>query len=159
MNPVFETKLNEYPSGYRKNKSTQHTLLQLIESLKRWKIEKYHDNHGFSVAVLMDPSKAFDTINHDVLLAKLHAYVVSTCAIKLMTSYLRKSFQHTYNDAFSGWEELLTRVPQGPELCPLRFNVYLNLFYAVEKSEICKFADDNTPYASWYGLEDVMINI
>ena len=69
LNPFFDKKLCENLCGYRKGKSTQYALLNLIEC---W--EKYRDNHGYSAAVLMDLSKAFDTINHDLLLAKLHAY-------------------------------------------------------------------------------------
>ena len=83
VEPLFETKQNEYVCGYRKGKSTQYPLLNLIESWKR-----YRDNHGFSAAVLMDLSKAFDIINHDVLLAELHAYGFSTNALKHMMSYL-----------------------------------------------------------------------
>ena len=87
LNPFFDDKLSEYLCGYRKGNSTQYALLNLIES---WK--KYRDNHGYSAAVLMDLSKAFDTINHDLLLAKLHAYGVSKNALKLMMSYLRNRY-------------------------------------------------------------------
>ena len=67
LNPFFDTKLSKYLCGYRKGNSTQYALLKLIES---WK--KYRDSNGYSAAVLMDLSKAFHTINHDLLLAKLH---------------------------------------------------------------------------------------
>ena len=55
--------------GYRKGSSTQHALLSLIE---KWK--KVLDNKGYVGAILMDLSKAFDTINHALLTAKLHIY-------------------------------------------------------------------------------------
>ena len=76
-------------------------------------------------------------------------------------SYLRNKHQRTkVNGAFSGWEELLTSVPQGSVLGPLLFNIQLNdLFYVVENSEICNFADDTTPHSSGYILKNVMIDI
>ena len=156
LNPFFDDKLSEYLCGYRKGNSTQYALLNLIES---WK--KYRDNHGYSAAVLMDLSKAFDTINHDLLLAKLHAYGVSKNALKLMMSYLRNRYQRTkVNGEYSSWEELLTGVPQGSVLGPLLFNIYLNdLLYAVENAEICNFADDTTPHSSGYDLKEVMIDV
>ena len=91
-------------------------------------------------------SKAFDTINYDLLIVKLHAYGLD---------------QRTkVNGAFSDWKELLTGVPQGSVLGPLLFNIYLNdLFYAVEKADICNFADDTTPHASGYDLKEVMIDV
>ena len=109
----------------------------------------------------MDLSKAFDTINHDLLIAKLHAYGLDTNALKLMLSYLRNRHQRTkVNGSFSDWEELLTGVPQGSVLGPLLFNIYLNdLFYAVENANICNFADDTTPHASGYNLKEVMIDV
>ena len=156
LNPFFDTKLSKYLCGYRKGNSTQYALLKLIES---WK--KYRDSNGYSAAVLMDLSKAFDTINHDLLLAKLHAYGVKNNALKLMMSYLKNRYQRTkVNGAFSDWEELLTGVPQGSVLGPLLFNIYLNdLFYAVEKAEICNLADDTTPYSSGFELKEVMADV
>ena len=90
------------------------------------------------------------------MIAKLHAYGLDTHALKLTTSYQRTKV----NGAFSHWKELLTGVPQGFVLGPLLFNIYLNdLFYAVEKADICNFADDTTPHASGYDLKEVMIDV
>ena len=69
--------------GYRKRASTQQVLLSLIET---WK--KVLDGKGYGGAVLMDLSKAFDTINYDLLLAKLHAYGFTSKSLRLITSYL-----------------------------------------------------------------------
>ena len=62
----------------------------------------------------MDLSKAFDTINHELLIAKLHAYGLDKNALTIMLSYLSYRWQRTkINTSFSSWSELLERVPQG----------------------------------------------
>ena len=78
--------LTPYLCGYRKGFSTQKALLSLIE---KWKIVL--DSKGHGGAVLMDLSKAFNTINHDLLIAKLHAYGFSKESLKLIKSYLTLS--------------------------------------------------------------------
>ena len=71
--------LCEYPKGY----SMQTVLISMLE---KWKLPIY--NKGFAGGVLMDLSKAFDTINHQLLLAKLHAYEFSKQALATVCSYL-----------------------------------------------------------------------
>ena len=74
--------LSPYLCGYRKGFNTQYALLSLIE---KWKKEL--DNKGYAGAILMDLSKAFDTINHELLIPKLYAYGFSKDALKLINSY------------------------------------------------------------------------
>ena len=76
-------------------------------------------------------SKAFDTIKHDLVLAKLHAYGFSKKALKLIHNYLRNRWYRTkINKDFSTWQELLQGLPQGSLLGLLLSNVYLNdLFF------------------------------
>ena len=76
-------KLSPYLCGYRKGYSAQHALISLIE---HWR--KALDSKGYAGAVLMDLSKAFDCINHNLLIAKLHAYGFSLQSLKLIKSYL-----------------------------------------------------------------------
>ena len=99
----------------RKRFSTQQALLSLIE---RWK--NTPDQNVYGGATLMDLSMAFDTINNDLLIAKLGTYGFDTESLKLIKSYLTNHLQRTkVNTSFSSWSKLLLRVSQGSVLGPL----------------------------------------
>ena len=75
----------------------------------------------------MDLSKAFDTINHDLMLAKLKAYGFSTNALNLMHSYLKNRKQKVQiNNKFSLERNVIAGVPQGSIDGPLLFNLFIN---------------------------------
>ena len=97
----------------------------------------------------MDLSKAFDTLYHDFLIAKLHACGFQHDALKLLHSYLSKQWHRTkVNTSFSSWEELIKVVPQESVLGQVLFNLYLNdLIYLPDFTEVCNFADDTTFHA------------
>ena len=109
----------------------------------------------------MDPSKAFDTLNHDLLLAKLHAYGFDKPALSLVKSYLTNRWQRTkINNEFSSWSELLLGVPQGSILGPLLFIIYINdLFFINEDVDVCNFADDTTFYACDQDLNSLLLRL
>ena len=94
--------------GFRKGFSTENALLSLIE---KW--EKVLDNKGYGGKIQMDLLKAFDTINYDLLIAKLHVYSFSKEPLKLIKSYLTIRWQRTkLNTGLSKWIEILLGVPQ-----------------------------------------------
>ena len=73
--------------------------------LEKWK--NILDNNGYAGTVLMDLSKAFDTINHDFLIAKLHTYGIGKEDLTLIASYLSDRWQKVkINDTFSTWYAL-----------------------------------------------------
>ena len=87
------------------------------------KVSRYK---GYGDAVLMDPSKALNTLNHDLLIAKLHLYGFDVKTLKLLHSYLTKRWQRAkVNPSFSTWSELLQGVLQGSVFGLVLFNIYL----------------------------------
>ena len=148
--------LSPYLCGYRKGFNTQYALLSLIE---KWK--ETLDEHGYAGAILMDLSKAFDTLNYELLIAKLHAYGFSEKSLKLIHDYLTNRWQRTkISNSFSSWSELVLGVPQGSVLGPLLFNIFLNdLFWINDSTDVCNYADDTTFYACDQELESVLVRL
>jgi hypothetical protein len=92
---------------------------------------------------------AFDSICHNLLLAKLKAYGLQDSALELMRSYLQDRKQRVKcNGVYSDWLPIRCGVPQGSLLGPLLFNIFVNdVNYTVGNSSLRLYADDTTQYA------------
>ena len=112
------------------------------------KMEKVLDRGKVFGVLLTDLSKAFNCLNHDLLIAKLSAYGFSFPALRLIHDYLLNRKQRTrINNSYCTWVEIVSGVPQGSILGPLLFNIFLtDLFFIVNSMDIANYADGNTPY-------------
>ena len=119
----------------------QTTLLRLLEVWKQ-ALDKNH----YVAAILMDLSKAFDCLPHDILLSKLSAYGLSSKSVSLLGNYLSfRKQQVKIQGVVSSWSGIKKGVPQGSILGPLLFNAFINdIFYFIKEGTLYNYADDNT---------------
>ena len=139
----FNTIFSKFLCGFRKGISTQYCLLYMLENIRRY-LDK-----GLKTGILLtDLSKAFGSISHGLLLAKLHAYGFSKISLNLIYNYLTGRRQRTkIDDYFSQCRSILFGVPEGSILGPLFFNIFINdLFFFSEHFQIANYADDSSPF-------------
>jgi len=125
--------------GFRKKYSTNHALLSIVEQIR-----SNLDNKTFSCGVFVDLEKAFDTVNHNILLKKLDHYGIRGKDNNWIRSYLTNRTQCvSINGAKSENMKVSCGVPQGSILGPLLFIIYINdMHKALNKSTVHHFADD-----------------
>ena len=149
-----ENILFKHQFGFRKNYSTEQAVLELTDNLKM-KI----DNNEAICSIFLDLSKAFDTVNHQILLQKLYRYGIRGVPLQWFKSYLESRTRQyvEFENAKSNPISIQCGVPQGSTLGPLLFLIYINdMANCLEKANIRTFADDNTLFYSSNSLQDLI---
>ena len=124
--------------GFRKKHSTEHALINIVENVRN-KMR----NRIFTCGTFIDLEKAFDTVNHKILLEKLSYYGVKGNALYWLRDYLTNRKQCVILDESSSYLPITCGVPQGSILGPLLFTIYINdMHKAVLNSIVYHFADD-----------------
>ena len=152
----FITKQNllyKYQFGFRNNHSTSMALITLIDN-----IMSSIDKGNMVLGVFLDFKKAFDTVNHSILLQKLHRYGIRGIAYKWIENYLSNRLQYVEFDGSESKKSLVKcGVPQGSILGPLLFLIYINDITTVSDCLLpIIFADDTNVFLNGKNLNEMI---
>ena len=133
---------NQY--GFRKNRSPSLALIDLCD-----RISSAFDRREYAIGVFLDLSKAFDTVNHAILIDKLEHYGIRGLALEWVKSYFSERAQFVeFNNVRSSPQEISCGVPQGSILGPLFFILYVNDLNNASLLDVILFADDTNLFIS-----------
>jgi hypothetical protein len=131
--------LYKYQSGFRSGFSTDTALTYLADTIRR-----NIDDRLYTGAVLIDLQKAFDTVNHAILIAKMKAMGLGDPIVSWIHSYLSNRQQYVeLNGVKSRLDKISCGVPQGSILGPLLFSIYVNDMVQSVNCDLLLYADDS----------------
>ena len=114
--------LYRYQFGFRKGHSTEQAILEITDTIKQ-----AMDKKLVTCGVFLDFSKAFDTVNHEILLSKLYHYGIRGIPLDWFENYLDNRTQFVkIGSSQSNTETITCGIPQGSTLGPLLFLLYIN---------------------------------
>ena len=139
--------------GFRQNHSTYMAIQDMYN-----RISESIDNHNCCIGIFLDLAKAFDTVNHKILLKNLGHYGIRGLALQWFVDYLSNRKQYVcYNDASSSLKDITCGVPQGSILGPLLFIIYMNdIMHCSSLLHFILFADDTNLFYSCKSLSDLI---
>ena len=147
--------LYRFQSRFRKSFSTDSCLSYL-----NYKIATGYESGLYAGMILIDLQKAFDTINHEILISKMEYLGFSKDAILWFKLYLSKrKFKVNLNKTFSEPGKLLCGVPQGSILGPLHFLLYINVMPQAVKYKLLLYADDTCLICQHSDIEEIEIEL
>ena len=137
--------LSEFQFGFRKGHSTEQAITEIVDSFR-----SSVDSNQIVCGVFLDFAKAFDTVNHSILLKKLEKYGIRGSPLQWFTSYLSNRQQYVSLDhTQSSTKTVLCGIPQGSTLGPLLFLLYINdIANSSKKLSFRLFADDTNVFTS-----------
>lgn len=135
--------LNKCQYGFQKSKSAEQALVEVKD-----KIINNIENRLYTLGLFLDFRKAFDTIQHDILLIKLQMYGIRGVAFTLIKNYLQNRMQYVYiNNNSSNTLKIKYGVPQGSILGPLLFLLYVNdITNILGSPDLVMYADDTNAF-------------
>ena len=152
----FDSILSPKQYGFGKGHSVQNCFMVMLE-----KFEESGDRGDEFGALFTDLSKAFDCIDHNLLITNLSWYEVTTKSLNLIFSYFKNRTQSvSINNSYSNKREIIYGLPQASVLEPLLFNIdLLDLFLECEDENINSYADDTTLYSCAEDMSSVITEL
>ena len=141
--------------GFQRGHSTDEAIVTFCEE-----IHKSFNKNKYLIGIFIDLSKAFDTVNHEILMKKLAHYGLDERTLKLLASYLSNRTQYvTYGNKISDPKKMKCGVPQGSILGPLLFLIYINDIHNCSQNlNFVLFADDTNIYQSNESIQALFAN-
>jgi hypothetical protein len=141
--------------GFQRNKSTEHNLIHLTNF-----VGQAINEGNWCIGIFLDFKKAFDTVQHDILLRKLSKYGINGTALEWFKSYLSDRLQCVdINGYMSEFKRILMSVLQGSSLGSILFLVFINDIYYCTNLNMYLFADDTNALAKGDNLMNLLDHV